>query len=443
MEVSKVPLQLLIVDDSEDDALLLKDELRKNGFDPDWMREDDPEDMERALRERNWDIIIADYTMPGFGGPEALKLLQDTGLDIPFILVSGTTSENTCVDVMRSGAQDFIMKHSLFRLAPAVKRELSEAESRKKRRQAEENAARLAAIVESSEDAIIGKRFDGVITTWNHGAEKMYGYSAEEMLGQPFEVIISPEHREELHALIEKVRLGEAVSRVEMECLTKDGKRLNVAMSVSPIKDHEGRIVGASTITRDITDMKKAYQREQDMEAHKREFYRRTILAATDGKLVISEKEEIDHLVNSPIASWSISNKEDLSSMRDDINRIARQEGMDESRIPYLLGCVVEAAANAIKHANGGCALLSRLYNALIFMMSDSGPGIGAHALPDVALVRGYSTAGTMGLGYKIIIRSADRVYLATGPEGTTVAVEMGLQAGHSARDVLLQRLSR
>ena len=94
--------------------------------------------MSEALREHAWDFVIADYKMPSFSGPEALKVLQESGLDIPFILVSGTAPENVGFDLMRSGAQDFILKSSLSRLAPAVTRELAEAESRRERRRAEE-----------------------------------------------------------------------------------------------------------------------------------------------------------------------------------------------------------------------------------------------------------------------------------------------------------------
>ena len=301
----KQDIRVLIVDDSENDALLLTDELKKNGYDSTWIRVDEPEDMEQALREQSWDIIIADYTMPDFGGPEALTILQSTGLDIPFILVSGTTAEHTCVDVMRSGAQDFIFKHSLFRLAPAVKRELAEAEIRRKQRQAEENTAKLAAIVESSEDAIVGKTLDGIITSWNHGAENMYGSTADEVIGQPFEIIVPPDHRDESTKLLDMIRRGDGVSRYETKRLTKVGTLLHVSMSVSPIRDLDGEIVGASTISRDITELKLTEQ-------HKREFYRRTILAATNGKLLICEKDEIEHMADSPIASWTVENKEEL-----------------------------------------------------------------------------------------------------------------------------------
>jgi len=179
VEVVSIPIRVLIVDDSENDALLLSDELSDNGYDPDYLRVDTPEAMDRALRECTWDIIIADYTMPGFSGPAALQVLQRTGLDIPFILVSGTTPEDTGVEVMRAGAADFIVKHNLSRLAPAVTRELGEAESRKIRRQAEEERResdeRYRLISETAIDAIITTDEEGAILLVNPSAS---GYSA-------------------------------------------------------------------------------------------------------------------------------------------------------------------------------------------------------------------------------------------------------------------------
>ncbi len=102
----------------------------------------------------------------------------------------------------------------------------------------------------------------------------------------------------------------------------------------------------------------------------------------------------------------------------------------------------MEAATNAYKHAAGGRATLHLHPDSVVCMISDTGPGIEALALPDVALTKGYSTANTLGMGYKIMIKLADKVYLATGPEGSVVAVEMGLHAGPSLLDALSSKES-
>lgn len=133
-----IPLHLLLVEDSEDDALLVTRALQRGGYELNCERVDTPEDMRSALADSEWDVIIADYSMPRFSGLEALKLLKHKGLDIPFIIVSGTIGEDVAVDVMRSGAQDYVMKGNLTRLVPAVQRELAEAQVRRDTREIED-----------------------------------------------------------------------------------------------------------------------------------------------------------------------------------------------------------------------------------------------------------------------------------------------------------------
>lgn len=125
------------------------------------------------------------------------------------------------------------------------------------RKQAEEARARLAAIVESSDDAISGKDLDGTILSWNSGAERMYGYSAEEMIGKSISILESPDHPDEVKQILESIRRGEPVEHYETVRLRKDGQRINVSLTVSPIRDAAGSITGASTIARDITERKR------------------------------------------------------------------------------------------------------------------------------------------------------------------------------------------
>jgi PAS domain S-box-containing protein len=139
-----------------------------------------------------------------------------------------------------------------------------------KRRQAEEAARRLAAIVESSEDAIIGKTLSGMIQTWNRGAERLYGYAAEEIIGRPVSILVPPRLSDEISQIMEKVRRGEGVEQLETERVRKDGKTIHVSVTASPVEDTGGVVVGASTITRDITERKlleEQLRQAQKMEA--------------------------------------------------------------------------------------------------------------------------------------------------------------------------------
>ena len=136
------PLRILIVEDSENDALLLVRDLRRGGFEPEFERVCTAEAMASALANQKWDLIISDYTMPNFSGIAALKILKQSGLDVPFIVVSGSIGEDVAVAAMKAGAHDYLMKGNLRRLISAIERELREAEVRSQRRRAEEEVKR-------------------------------------------------------------------------------------------------------------------------------------------------------------------------------------------------------------------------------------------------------------------------------------------------------------
>lgn len=138
------PLRVLIVEDSEDDALLLVQELRRGGYVPEFERVDTPEAMRLALKNSPWDLVITDHNMPQFDSSEALALVKKTGLDMPIIIVSGSIGEDVAVEAMKAGAHDYVMKNNLARLVPATRRELREAETRAARKKAEAEIRHMA-----------------------------------------------------------------------------------------------------------------------------------------------------------------------------------------------------------------------------------------------------------------------------------------------------------
>jgi len=138
------PLSLLIVEDCEDDALLVLMCLRSAGFDPSWKRVDTEPALAAALDERAWDLLISDHNMPEFSAPAALAYVRGRGLDVPFIIVSGSIGEESAVTAMKAGAQDYIVKGHLARLPAAVERELRDAQERRGRRAAEQRIRHMA-----------------------------------------------------------------------------------------------------------------------------------------------------------------------------------------------------------------------------------------------------------------------------------------------------------
>jgi hypothetical protein len=121
----------------------------------------------------------------------------------------------------------------------------------------EELHARLAAIVESSDDAIIGKDLNGIVTDWNKGAEGMYGFTAEEIVGSPVSILVPQGHTDGILQILRKISRGESVEHYETVCVRKTGEQINVSLTTSPIEDGAGNIIGASTIARDITELKR------------------------------------------------------------------------------------------------------------------------------------------------------------------------------------------
>src|SRR5438046_8563997 len=130
-------LRVLIVDDSYDDATLVVLALRREGYDPDYERVTTADGMRAALERREWDVVLSDYMVPSFGALPALELLHDVGLDLPFIIMSGTIDEAMAVEALRAGAHDFVLKDKLARLAPAIAREMRDAGVRQRQRQTE------------------------------------------------------------------------------------------------------------------------------------------------------------------------------------------------------------------------------------------------------------------------------------------------------------------
>ena len=146
------------------------------------------------------------------------------------------------------------------------------------RERAEKSSRGLAAIVESSDDAILSKTLEGTITSWNEGAERLYGYRAEEVLGKPVSILVPPEVPREVPEILEKIGRGQKVEHFDTVRVTKDGRRLNVSLSVSPLRDGAGNVVGASAIARDLTERKRV---EEEL--------RRTLKELADMKFALDE----------------------------------------------------------------------------------------------------------------------------------------------------------
>jgi PAS domain S-box-containing protein len=202
------------------------------------------------------------------------------------------------------------------------------------RKQGEEAQAILGAIVDAADDAIVSKTLDGVIRSWNTGAERLFGYTAAEAIGRSITMIIPPELHQEERAILSRLRLGERIEHFETVRVTKDGRRLDISLTVSPVRDREGRIVGASKIARNITDRKQA-DRAQALLA--------SIVASSDDAIVSKTLDGVvlswngaaerlfgytaEEMIGQPIAT--IIPQERLDEERQIIARLRRGERID------------------------------------------------------------------------------------------------------------------
>ncbi|AJE02660.1 SpoIIE family protein phosphatase [Geobacter pickeringii] len=286
-----IPLRTLIIEDSEDDAFLLLRELAKGGYDVDSLRVENSDEMRRAMAHRPWDIALSDYVLPRFSGLEALKLWRDSGLDLPFIVISGNIGEETAVEAMKAGADDYFVKGNISRLVPAIRRELKEAENRRQKREAEEallrSELRYRRLVEAVTDYLytVEVRDGSVAGTYHgHGCTAVTGFTPEEYEADPFlwYRMIYDEDRETVIDQARRLQAGEDIPSLEHRIIHRDGSVRWVRNTIVPRHDEEGRLVAYDGLVSDITGRKVA---EEEMRL------RGAALAAAANAIVISDQE--------------------------------------------------------------------------------------------------------------------------------------------------------
>ena len=270
---SRVPLRVLIVEDSEDDALLLLHELERGGYEPEHERVETPEAMGRALAEGGpWDVVLSDWHMPRFEAPEALAMLLETNPEVPFIIVSGKVGEEAAVEAVRAGVHDYVMKGNLARLCVTVERGIQEAQARKERMRAEEERDRL---FEFSPDLLGVAGLDGRFKRVNPAFEETLGYSSEELLAKPFIEFVHPEDRAATASELESLGRGVRTAYFENRYLCKDGSQVWLEWKAVPVVEEDAIYATA----RDVTKRRRA----EEALVQSEERYRAVVEQAAEG----------------------------------------------------------------------------------------------------------------------------------------------------------------
>jgi len=258
---TRVPLNILILEDRESDADLMLHELRNSGYDPKFQRVETEQDYRDQLNE-TLDLIIADYNLPQFTGKKAIDILNETGLDIPLILVTGELEE-TALACLKQGAVDYLLKDRLGRLGSAVKKALEEKRNYDDKKLALEalraSEQRYRGVAETALTGIIIVDPKEYITYSNPAVTDMLGYSAEEMLGMAVNEIVDPESFDTVITQTALRKEGQS-SQYEIKLVRKDGEILTVIASTSPITSSDGSYEGSHSVITDITERIKVNQ---------------------------------------------------------------------------------------------------------------------------------------------------------------------------------------
>ena len=250
-------LRVLMIEDSKVDTLFIIRELTKSGYNCFYERVETASSMRKAIQEKQWDIILCDYIKPDFNAPSAIALLKEVNIDIPIIVVSGNIGEETAVECMRLGAQDYIMKSNMSRLCPAIARELEEAKIRNREKHTEEklreSEKQYRTFFNTSRDCVFITSIDGKFVDMNDAAVELFGYSSRDELMQiriPDLYVKKEERTKIINTMMEKGYIKD----YPVDMRRKDGGVINTLTTSNLRYDAKGKATALMGTIKDITD---------------------------------------------------------------------------------------------------------------------------------------------------------------------------------------------
>src|SRR5918994_1443983 len=344
-------LRVLLVEDSENDAMLLLRELRRGGYEPHSQRVCTPEDMEKALhsaeaRDEPFQVVISDYYLPRFRAPHALRLLRELGYDVPFIVVSGKIGEDAAVEIMKAGANDYLTKENMSRLCPAIERELREVEVRRERETVQKALSlsedRFRHLVEQIPAVTyvqepIDSDTPKAITYMSPQYEAMLGYPPEkEILDEEHWLrVLHPDDRERV--LAEELRTDETGEpyRIEYRQITRDGRVVWVHDEATLIRDEEGNALYWLGVQYDITEQKRTEEELRQSEERFKVLAQEVvegIILSENGK-IIDANRSVTEMFGYGLEELIGKNAIELTSPED--REMVRQRIFDEDTRHY------------------------------------------------------------------------------------------------------------
>lgn len=327
-------LKVLIVEDSEPDARLLIRELRLGGYGVEHERIETAEALKTALANGTWDLILCDYMLPQFSGDEALSMIKNNGLDLPFIFVSGKIGEETAVQAMKAGAHDYVMKNNLARLAAAVERELGEAQMRKESRQAEAmmrlSEHKYRHLFESMRDAaFLVAEGTGKIIDVNPQAEALLGRTRAEIIGMNQRELYASQMEPPPLPLPPEEIIGEEAGSHEVEIVRRDGTTVPTDLRLSRLQ-----LQGHNLLLLLFRDIARRRQTEKELRDSREQ------LRALAGRLQAVREEErtrVAREIHDELGQMLTAIKMDLRWIENDL------EQLNDARLNPLLDKAVAA----------------------------------------------------------------------------------------------------
>ncbi|MGY5880461.1 MAG: response regulator [Candidatus Thorarchaeota archaeon] len=408
--------RILLIEDSEDDAILLERQLRKGNMDFEMKRVCTSIEMKEALSDSTWDAIICDYMMPEFSVTDALDIVRSAGVDIPFIIVSGTISDETAVDMMKSGAHDYLTKNNLSRLVPALEREIVEAEHRHQRRVAEEalreSERRHRMLIESISDTVVVFGVDGTVSEFYSQTPIVRDLTIDGHLGKTIPEVFIPSIVKTISELVQATLDNKITTTFEYP--------MNGRWFSAKLSPHEDG-VRAVMVLRDVSDLKQAEEEArqahgvamlyQDITGHDIRNLLQAIMIASDlltsderdqSKLsllhhVTEAVEETSNLITSVQATAALLStpleKTSLDFTLKSCVKIFHEENKDvdvESNVEvseavvnadrFLCHMLMNVFSNAVKHNNQNerkvWTRLAIVDDGYEITIADNGPGI-------------------------------------------------------------------
>ncbi len=417
------PFKVLLVEDSEDDALLILRMLRQGGYDPVFERVDTPESFIAAVDAADWDCIIADYSMPRFNAFAALSLVRERRLDLPFIVVSGTIGEETAVEAMKAGAHDYLMKGNLARLVPAIEREMREAEVRRERERAErallESERRFRALVENSTDGVSLIELDGTMIYTGPSTNRILGYESREMIGRNIFEFVHPEDMETARSMfIDMIREPSRTVSALLRLRHSDGSWRWIE-HVSKNLINESSVQAVVSNYRDVTERRMAEESQTRLVA---------ILEATSDFVGISDlSSRVLYLNRAGRRMTGIGDDEEISStfVRNYHPQWAAQIILDEG-IPTAIRDGTWSGETAIQSRDGSERPVSQLI--LAHKAPDGGTGFLSTIARDITERKRAEEALRLSeKKYRDIFEFAPIGIFQSTPTGRFIAVNAAL----------------